>query len=184
MNLGLAPSRPGARTATSQRRELAVDSAIVLSATAALAHLVAAPSHFTWWPAAGVFFVALGVAQLGCAVMFLRGFRSNWFVLAGIWGTVGVILLYVASRTIGLPWTPPVPSHGGRWVVGRSIVPDGAKHVGPLDVFTLVAEVLFVVTLLGMLPGGLPGGLKARTVNRLMWLGIVLWGAGVVGFFW
>jgi hypothetical protein len=180
VNLTIAHSRPRTRTPTSQRRTAVVDSAIVLSATAALAHLVAAPSHYTWWPAAGLFFVALGVAQLGCAVMLLRGVRSNGFVLAGIWGTVGVILLYVASRTIGLPWTPPVPSHGGRWVVGRSVVPDGAKHVGPLDVFTLVAEVLLVVTLLGMLPGGS----KARTVNRLMWIGIVLWGAGVVGFLW
>ena len=98
------------------------------------------------------------------------------FVLAGLWGTVGVILLYVASRTVGLPMTPPVPFHGGRWVPGRSMVPNGAKYVGPLDVFTLVAELLLVVTLLSMLPKRV----KARTVNRLMWVGLALWGASVV----
>jgi hypothetical protein len=70
--------------------------------------------------------------------------------------------------------TPPVPFHGGRWLAGRSMVPDGAKHVGPLDVFTLVAEVLLVVTLLSMLPGRS----KLRTANRLMWVGFALWCAG------
>jgi len=170
VNLALAPLR--------RQRSFAVDSVIVLSVAAALAHLVAAPSHYDWWPAAGVFFVVLGVAQLAYSCLILSGVRTDRFLLAGIWGTVGVILLYVASRTVGLPWTPPVPSHGTRWVAGRSIVPDGAKHVGPLDVFTLVAEVLMVVTLLGMLPGKL----KTTALNRLMWIGLALWGAAVIGY--
>ena len=176
MNTALASRREAGRRAL-PRRSVTVDVAIVSSAFAALAHLVAAPSHYTWWPAAGVFFVALGIAQLLCAVMLLRGGYSRRFLLAGIWGTVGVIMIYVASRTIGLPMSPPVPFHGGRWVPGRSIVPDGAKYVGPLDIFTLVAEILVVVTLLSMLPKAL----KERTVNRLMWIGLALWGAAVVG---
>lgn len=160
------------------RRTLAVDSAIVLSASAALAHLVAAPSHYTWWPSAGVFFVVLGIAQLVFAALLWRGLVGPRLALVGIAATVGVILLYVASRTIGIPGAPPVPAHGGRWVVGRSIVPDGAKHVGPLDVFTLVAEIVLVVTLLG----SLPARLKARSVNALLWIGVALWTAGIVGF--
>lgn len=172
MNLALASRGAEAR----QPRTLAVDAAVVCSATAALAHFVAAPGHYTWWPAAGVFFAALGVAQAVYAVLLVAGVRDHRYLLAGVWGTVGVILLYVASRTVGLPTAPPVPFHGGRWVVGRSIVPDGAKHVGPLDVFTLVAEMLLVVTLLSMLPNRS----KARTVNNLMWIGLALWGAGVV----
>ena len=72
--------------------------------------------------------------------------------------------------------TPPVPFHGARWVPGQSMVPDGAKYVGPLDVFTLVAELILVVVLIGMLSG--PA--KARTLNRLMWAGLVLWGAAAV----
>jgi len=152
-------------------RPLAVDAAIVCSSAAALAHLVAAPGHYTWWAAAGVFFVALGVAQLVCAALLFRGAHEPRFVLGCIWATVGVILLYVLSRTVGLPSTPPVPFHGGRWVAGRSIVPDGAKHVGPVDIFTLVAEVLLVVLLLSMLPRRS----KARVVNSLMWIGLAMW---------
>ena len=46
----------------------------------------------------------------------------------------------------------------------------------PLDVFTVIAELLLVVTLLSMLPDRA----KRRTVNRLMWIGLALWGASVV----
>ena len=154
---------------------MVVDAAIVCSSAAALAHVVAAPGHFIWWPAAGMFFVVLGVAQLLCAVLLFRGVHQPRFVLGCIWGTVGVVLLYVVSRTVGLPTTPPVPFHGGRWVAGRSIVPDGAKHVGPLDVFTLVAELLLVVLLISILPKRV----KIRTVNCLMWIGLVMWAAAL-----
>ena len=180
MNLAFAPLRVSRREKSRQPRTFAVDVAIVCAAAAALAHLVAAPAHYTWWPAAGVFFVALGIAQLACALLLFRGVRHQWFVLAGLWGTVGVVLLYVASRTVGVPMAPPVSAHGGRWVAGRSIVPNGAKYVGPLDIFTLVAEILFVVTLLSMLPAKV----KAHSVNRLMWVGVALWGAGVIGLWW
>ena len=175
MSLTLAPSRASRRNTTS-RRTAAADVAIVCSSAAALAHLVAAPSHYSWWPIAGVFFVTLGVAQLAFGLAMVRGGRDERFLLAGIWGTVGVILLYVASRTVGLPMTPPVPFHGGRWVPGRSVVPNGEKYVGPLDIFTLVAELILVVVLIGMLSSRS----KAKTVNRLMWVGLVLWGAAAV----
>jgi hypothetical protein len=74
---------------------------------------------------------------------------------------------------------PAVPFHGGRWVPGRSIVPDGAKYVGPLDVFTLVAELVLVIALIGMLSTRS----RARTVNELLWVGLMLWGAGLVALF-
>ncbi len=148
-----------------------------MSCAAAFAHLVAAPGHYIWWPAAGVFFAVLGVGQLLYGVLLVHGIRNGWFVLAGIWGTVLVVLLYVVSRTIGVPGAPPVAAHGGRWLVGRSIVPNGAKYVGPLDVFTLAAELVLVVTLLGTLPARL----KVRTVNQLMWIGLGLWGAALIG---
>lgn len=174
MSLTLASPRI-ARRRKSGRRTVAADLVIVCSAAAGLAHLVAAPSHYTWWPVAGMFFVVLGIAQSGYALAMLRG-SSERLLLAGIWGTVGLILLYVASRTVGLAWSPPVPFHGGRWVPGRSMVLDGAKYVGPLDVFTLVAELVLVVTSAGMLSSRS----RVRTMNRLMWVGLALWGAGAV----
>ena len=175
MNQVFAPLRSG-RRARPLARSVAIDAAIVTSSAAAFAHLVAAPGHYTWWLAAGVFFAVLGVGQLLYAYLLVRGIRNSWFLLAGIWGTVGVILLYVVSRTIGVPGAPPVAVHGGRWVAGRSMVPNGAKYIGPLDLFTLVAELVLVVTLVGTLPNRL----KVRTVNHLMWIGLGLWGAAVV----
>jgi len=162
--------------AEDRRRMIAVDVAIVASCAAGFAHLVAAPGHYTWWPTSGVFFAVLGIAQLGHAAMLQLGCRGRLVVLAGIWVTVGVILVYVASRTVGIPTAPPVPAHGGRWSIGRSIVPDGAKHVGPLDVLTLVAELVQVVVLMTMLPAAS----KRRATNQLMWIGLGLWGAAVV----
>ena len=176
MNQVIAPLRSG-RSDRRVPRTIAIDAAIVTSSAAAFAHLVAAPSHYTWWPAAGVFFAVLGAGQLLYALVLVFGVRNRWFVLAGIWGTVGVILLYVVSRTIGVPGAPPVAVHGGRWVAGRSFVPNGAKYVGPLDLFTLVAELVLVLTLLSTLPARL----KGRTVNQLMWMGFGIWGAAMVG---
>ena len=163
-------------TGLAQRRPVSVDVAIVTSSAAALAHVVAAPGHYIWWPLAGVFFAVLGAAQLLFAVLLLRGFDHRLLLMAGIWGTVGVILLYVASRTVGIPMAPPVPFHGGRWVVGRSAIPNGAKHVGPLDVFTLVAELVLVLALVSTLPQRS----RTRTVNQLLWIGVALWGAALV----
>jgi len=168
----VAPLHP---TATHQR-PLAIDIAIVASSASALAHLVATPGHYIWWPLAGIFFAVLGAAQLLFAAALVRGHTHRPLVLAGIWGTVGVILLYVASRTVGIPTAPPVPFHGGRWVIGRSAVPNGAKHVGPLDVFTLVAELALVVALVSVLPTRL----RVRTVNCLMWIGVAMWAAAMV----
>jgi hypothetical protein len=164
-----------ATTRSVQRRPVAVDLAIVASSAAALAHVVAAPGHYIWWPIAGVFFAVLGAAQLSFAVLLVRGFDHRSLLMAGIWGTVGVILLYLASRTVGIPMSPPVPFHGGRWVVGRSAIPNGAKHVGPLDVFTLVAELVLVVALVSTLPNRSRTG----TVNQLMWIGVALWGTAL-----
>ena len=170
---------PLATTTSVQRRPVAVDLAIVASSAAALAHVVAAPGHYIWWPIAGVFFAVLGAAQLSFAVLLVRGFDHRSLLMAGIWGTVGVILLYLASRTVGIPMSPPVPFHGGRWVVGRSAIPNGAKHVGPLDVFTLVAELVLVVALVSTLPNRS----RTRTVNQLLWIGVALWGAALASVF-
>lgn len=161
------------------KRSVHVDVAIVCSVGAAFAHLVAAPGHYLWWPASGLFFVGLGLVQLVVAVALVYGVDDRRFVLAAVWGTVGVIVLYVASRTVGLPMAPPVPFHGERWIAGQSMVPDGAKYVGPLDVLTLAAELGFVCTTLTLLPARS----RNRTINALMALGLALGTAGLVAAF-
>ena len=159
------------------KRALRVDSAIVSSVTAAFAHLVAAPGHYTWWPASGLFFVGLGMAQLVVAVLLVYGVDNRWFVLGTICSTLAVIGVYLVSRTVGLPMSPPVPFHGTHWVAGQAMVPNGAKYVGPLDVLTLAAEILVVGTMLTMLPAQL----KARTTNALMVVGVALSISAAVG---
>ena len=64
-------------------------------------------------------------------------------------------------------------------MVGRSAIPNGAKHVGPLDVFTLVAELVLVVALVSTLPNRS----RTRTVNQLLWIGVALWGAALASVF-
>jgi len=161
---------------TCPKRAVRVDIAITSSVAAGSAHLVAAPGHYLWWPASGVFFVALGVVQLAIAVLLVFGVDDRRFVLATIWGTVGVIGIYLASRTVGLPMTPPVPFHGTHWVAGQAQVPNGAKYVGPLDVLTLASEIAVVGTLLTMLPTRS----RTRTNNALMAIGLGLAIAGIV----
>jgi hypothetical protein len=176
MSLTLVHQREETIGRSREKRALRVDIAIASSVAAASAHLVAAPGHYVWWPASGLFFVALGIAQLAVAVALVYDVDDRRFVLASVWGTVGVIGVYLASRTVGLPMTPPVPFHGTHWIAGQAMVPNGAKYVGPLDVLTLAAEIVVVGAMLTMLPTRS----KARTINALMTMGLALSFAGVV----
>ena len=83
------------------KRALRVDVAIVSSVTAAFAHLVATPGHYTWWPASGLCFVGLGIAQLVVAVLLVYGVDNRWFVLGTICSTLGVIGVYLVVEPLG-----------------------------------------------------------------------------------
>lgn len=54
------------------------------------------------WPIAG-FFIAVGVIQVGAAVLLLRPRARPWFWF-GIVGSAAVIAVWVVSRTLGLPF--------------------------------------------------------------------------------
>src|SRR3954469_6363814 len=84
---------------------------------AAAVHLYITPEHLREWWLYGGFFVAVTVAQLLLAVLLLRGPRVR-VVLLAIWGTVGLIAIYVISRTVGLPITPPADAAGHGLVGG------------------------------------------------------------------
>ncbi len=144
---------------------------------AGVAHLAAAPDHLDWWPASGWFFIAMGVWQLALAVhLSVRRVRPQlafWALL----GTAGIVTVYVTSRTIGIPGTPPVPLHGARWVPGRAIMPNGTRLIGPLDVLTLAAELATGAALFVRLPPQL----RSRAANGLMVGGVALWAGVVIG---
>jgi MFS family permease len=76
-----------------------------LSAGAAAIHLSVAGDHFHEYLLYGVFFVVLGLAQtLWAALVVLFG-PTRQLLIAGI-ANAGVVTLWVASRTTGLPVGP------------------------------------------------------------------------------
>ena len=158
-------------------RSLATDVAICLSAAAALGHAVTTPDHIEWWRASGIFFAFLAVAQGWYAWHLFRNRATPWTLMAGIWGNVGVIVLYVVSRTRGLPGSPPIGAHGAPWAPGRAIIPGAVEGIGTLDVVVLVAELLLVVVLVGLLPARH----RRHTTTALMWTGLAMFGLAALG---
>ena len=77
----------------------------VLSIGSGLLHLLFAPGHAAEGSEVGFFFIAVGVSQI-VAGSFLWLSPSIPLMLATLAGTVGVIILYVAARTTGLPFGP------------------------------------------------------------------------------
>lgn len=135
-------------------------------------HLAVAPEHAAVSSSIAGFFVVLGVGQLLLGASFR--WRLSPAVLAGAIGVhLGVITLYVASRTVDLPFVPPhdpaheighLPVEGG---VGNGIpIYPGSRiePVGTLDVACLLAELVLIAALTGMLPARW----RHRTANVLL----------------
>jgi FtsP/CotA-like multicopper oxidase with cupredoxin domain len=107
-------------------------SAAVLVFGAGAIHLAVAPDHFQEYLLFGLFFTVSGLAQLGTAVAVLvRPSRRLLVVTAS--ATVAFVLLWLVSRTTGLPvgpasWTP--------------------EEIGAPDVVCIVLEVVSVLILL------------------------------------
>ncbi len=169
-SIAVAPTR-------ARRRSTAHDVALCLSLAAGLAHLVSTREHLSWWFASGLFFGAVAAGQLGFAGLMLRGNRRVMALSAGIWLNVGVAIVYLLSRTVGLPGQPPIAAHGARWAPGRSIVPGAVEPVRLFDLLTLAAELGLIVTVTGLLPDVA----RRRTLNALTITGVVLWAAALSG---
>jgi hypothetical protein len=168
-NPGPAPDTASPRTAHPERGASA-RAAAALTCAAGLVHLVVAPEHFAEWAPAGVFFVVVAAGQLWLAQALWRGLSAR-LVPAAVLATSGLVALYVASRTVGLPFHAEGPAegiglggshHGGSQVPGghgngMPIVPgSGAaaavETVGALDLVCVVAELGALALLVGMLP--------------------------------
>jgi len=80
--------------------------AAALSLVAALIHLWVMPEHFRGWWGYGVFFLASAVAQALYVPLLLR--RPNRTVLLlGVGGNLAIVLLYLLTRTVGIPLFGP-----------------------------------------------------------------------------
>lgn len=88
------------------RRMSAVASVAAASTAAAgFVHFAVAPEHFAEWWGFGTFFVLCGEVQLGWALVARRVPR-DWVFAVGLAGNLSLVLLWVVSRTSGLPFGP------------------------------------------------------------------------------
>lgn len=104
-----------------ERTERLILRAAVLSIVAGLLHGVVTPDHFAEWWGYGLFFLLASFAQVtyGAVPLFARlvegePVTAQWtrrrlatFAWLGIAGNVAVILLYVVTRTVGIPFFGP-----------------------------------------------------------------------------
>jgi len=137
--------------------------AALASGAAGIIHLSVVSEHLASWWGHGAFFLVVGTVQLASGVA-LVGHARHWLVRATATGNVVVVLVYVASRTVGVPVGP---EHGGHQL----------EPSGPLDLAATAAEVLLIAALLPLLPA------RSRriTIDLLLVCGLALWLLRAVG---
>lgn len=136
--------------------------AVSLSLTAGFAHLWAASGHLAVWWGYGAFFVAVGLAQTFYGFLLLCG-PHPLFHAAAIWGNVGIILLYVVTRTSGIPIGPHA-----------TVIEDP----GLFDMTTTLMELGLVFVLVSRLSNAQ----RTWTMNALLVAGAAFWGLRVTGY--
>jgi hypothetical protein len=73
--------------------------------TAAAIHVVASAGHFSEWWLYGVFFAGLATWQAAWGVLVYRD-PTERAIVTGAGVNVGVVLLWLVTRTVGLPFGP------------------------------------------------------------------------------
>ena len=79
--------------------------AAILSVAAGLVHFAAVPEHWANYRIAALFFIGLGIFQVGWAALVL-GRPSRLLYAAGAAASLGTIAVWTVSRTSGLPFGP------------------------------------------------------------------------------
>jgi manganese oxidase len=127
------------------------------SGAAGIIHLSVVPEHLADWWGYGVFFLVVGAAQLVSGLL-LAGRAPSPLVAAIAAGNSAVVLVYVSSRTTGVPVGPQHGSHE-------------LEPSSPLGLAATAAEVLLVASLLTHLPS------RSRRIGMdlLLLCGLGLW---------
>ena len=148
-----ASAAPGRRSRLLSNRGLLV--AASLSLGAGLVHLEVTNHHWFLWWGYGMFFLMCGIAQVLYAAAVVRWPTAPvlWIAIAGNLGIVG---MYLYTRTNGIPWGP------GSGHIGR---------VGTGDFITTVGE--FVLA--GMLIATLGPRVRSWAMTLLALAGVGLW---------
>lgn len=116
-------------------RQLLIYAASALSLVAALIHLWVMPEHFGEWWGYGLFFLIAAVAQALFAAILVKAPTETVFRI-GIVGNLAIIVLWIVTRTVGVPVFGPDAGQ--------------VEEIGQLDLISKLAEV-FLVVLLGVL---------------------------------
>jgi hypothetical protein len=87
-------------------RERTLYAAATLSLLAGLIHLWVTPEHFEEWWGYGAFFVVAGAAQILYVPIVLL-LPTRIVLLWGIAGNLAIVVLYLLTRTVGIPFFGP-----------------------------------------------------------------------------
>ncbi|MFL6177114.1 MAG: hypothetical protein ACJ715_10720 [Ornithinibacter sp.] len=159
------------------------------SVLAGAIHLAVAPEHLEEWWLYGAFFVVTGLFQLAYAAPVLRR-PTPLVVLTGILVNLAIVLIWVVSRTTGLPITPPEDGAGHEEGHVAGPIPlegahpvepgHGVEAVGAVDLVATGAELLVICLLVTLLPAPV----RRVAVNLMLVAGVGLWAlrlSGVLG---
>ena len=80
--------------------------AAALSLLAALIHLWVTPEHFEEWWGYGAFFLVTALAQALYAPLVVV-WPTRIVLLLGIGGNLAIVVLYLLTRTVGIPLFGP-----------------------------------------------------------------------------
>jgi hypothetical protein len=131
---------------------------------AGVLHLLAALEHVQHQMTFAVFFMVVGLLQAGAGAGLRKG-PTPLRIGLGLAALVGLVVLYVYSRTIGLQIGP----HADR--------PEDPDFLGIAVVVCELAAIAAMITLL-------PDRLRSVAGNAVLFVGVgvwVLWATGVVG---
>jgi hypothetical protein len=131
--------------------------AAVVSGAAAAVHLSVARLHFDEYWLFGVGFVVSGVLQLAWAVAIWVRNDDRRLLIAGLVGQLGIALVWVVSRTVGLPYGPSAGE---------------PESIGPLDAQCTFDELL-IVLLGGVALWGVRRGRRRFAVDGLELLALL-----------
>ena len=134
--------------------------AAALSLLAAAIHLWVAPEHFEEWWGYGAFFVVLAVAQ-GLYALGLLRWPTRSILLLGAAGNLAVAILWLVTRTTGVPLLGP---HAGE-----------VEGVGVLDLACTLGEVGIVAGLGTLAMRGLPTERRIQIAVVLAASSLLFW---------
>jgi FtsP/CotA-like multicopper oxidase with cupredoxin domain len=129
-----------------ERSKRILYTAAALSVGAALAHVWVMPQHFEEWWGYGAFFLVAAAAQGIYGVVLLRWPGSPLFV-AGVAGNLAIVILYLVTRTAGVPLLGP---HAGE-----------VEGIGAIDLIATASEVALIAALVALLRSApIPGAVE------------------------